>query len=71
MSYLVTAYDYKNLNGFEMRIENSVTRVTVRHHEAHLVMPNSYPSDGIFNSHRQSLWIIFLAYSSFDIYIYA
>ena len=31
--------------GCEVRIENSVTRVTVRHHEAflNLVMPNSYP----------------------------
>ena len=35
-----------------VRIENSVTRVTVRHHEAFRVMPNSYPSDGIFNLHR-------------------
>ena len=26
-----------------MRIENSVTRVTVRHHKACRVMPNSYP----------------------------
>ena len=30
-------------NGREVRIENSVTRVTVRHHEAYRVMPNSYP----------------------------
>ena len=34
-----------------MRIENSVTRITVRHHWASLVMPNSYPSNGIFNPH--------------------
>ena len=30
-------------NGCEVRIENSVTRVTVRHHETSRVMPNSYP----------------------------
>ena len=29
--------------GCEVRIENSVTRVTVRQHEACRVMPNSYP----------------------------
>ena len=30
-------------NGCEVLIENSVMRVTVRHHEACRVMPNSYP----------------------------
>ena len=30
------------LNGSEVRIENSVTRVTVQHHEACWVMTNSY-----------------------------
>ena len=35
-------------NGCEVLVENSVTRVTVRRHEAGRVMPNSYPSDGIF-----------------------
>ena len=30
-------------NGCEVRIENSVTRVTVRLHEAYRVMPNTYP----------------------------
>ena len=30
-------------------------RVTVRHHEACRVMPNSYPSDGIFNLHRRTV----------------
>ena len=30
-------------NGCEVRTENSVTRVTVRHREACLVMPNNYP----------------------------
>ena len=38
-------------NGCEVQIENSVTRVTVRHHEASIVMSNSYPRDGIFNQH--------------------
>ena len=35
--------EYKNLNGREVRIENSVLRVTVRHHEACRVMPSIYP----------------------------
>ena len=35
-------------NGCEVLIENSVSRVTVRHHEA-------YPSDGIFNLHRRTI----------------
>ena len=30
-------------------------RVTVRHHEACLVMPNSYPSDRIFNLHLTTI----------------
>ena len=36
-------------------IENSVTRVTVRIHPASLVMPNSYPRDGIFNQHLTTI----------------
>ena len=51
-------------NGFEVRIENSVMRVTARHHEARRVTEFSIRTE-------QLLWIIFLAYSSFDIYIYA
>ena len=35
--YIITTF-----NGCELQIENSVTRVTVRHHEACRVMPNSY-----------------------------
>ena len=38
-------------NGCEVLTENSVMRVTVRHHKACRVMPNSYPSNGIFNLH--------------------
>ena len=34
----------RTFNGCEVRIENSVTRVTVRHHKACQVMPNSYPA---------------------------
>ena len=41
--------------GCEVQIENSVTRVTVRQHKACRVMPNSYPSDEIFNSHRRTI----------------
>ena len=29
--------------------------VTVRHHSASLVMPNSYPCDGIFNQHLTTI----------------
>ena len=38
-------------NGSSVQIENSVSHVTVRHHSASLVMPDSYPRDGIFNQH--------------------
>ena len=52
-------------NGCEVLIENSVKRVTVRHHVPCRVMPNSYSSDGIFNLHRRTImdsfsWILFL-----------
>ena len=53
----------KIFNGCEVRIEDSAMRITIRHHSLkkpslgisvrhHLashVMPNSYPRDGIFN----------------------
>ena len=44
-----------------MRIENFVTRVTVRHHKACRVMPNSYPSWRNFqfapkNHHKFFFW---------------
>ena len=42
-------------NGCEVLIENSVTRVTVRHHEACRVMPNSYSSDGIFSLYGRTI----------------
>ena len=41
----------KIFNGCEVQIENSVTRVTVRHHEARRVMPNSYPQVTEFSNH--------------------
>ena len=47
-------------NGCEVQIEKSVTRVTVRQHEACRVMPNSYWSDRTFNSHR---WTILVSFS--------
>ena len=44
------AYARKRIhNGSSVQIENSVTRVTVRHHSASLMMPNNYPRDGIIN----------------------
>ena len=42
-------------NGSSMQNENSVTRVTARHHSASLVMPNSYPRDGIFSQYLTSI----------------
>ena len=42
-------------NGPSVQIENSVTQVTVRHHSASLVMPNSYHRDGIFNQHLTTI----------------
>ena len=39
-------------NDCDVRIENSVTRVTVWHHEA---CRAAMPSDGIFNSHRTTI----------------
>ena len=69
--------EYKNLYGCEVRIEISVTRVTVRHHETCRVMPNIYPNDGIFNSHRRTImdsfsWIHFLRklYLNFHMHCY-
>ena len=55
------SWEYKN--GCEVLIENSVTRVTVRHHEACRVMPNSYPSDGIFNLHRRTIMDFFFLHT--------
>ena len=55
-------------NGYSVQLENSVTRVTVRHHSASLVMLNSYPRDGIFNQHlttiKDSYMLIFLCVHS-------
>ena len=42
-------------NGFEVLIKNSITWVTARHHSTNLVMPYSYPCDGIFNQHLTTL----------------
>ena len=42
-------------NVCEVLVEYSVMRVTVRHHEACRVMPNSYPSDGICILHRRTI----------------
>ena len=50
LSYIVQTI--RMFNGCMVLIENSVTRVTVLHHEACRVMPNRYPSDGIFSLHR-------------------
>ena len=58
------------LNGREVRIENSVTRITFRHHEACGVMPNRLSRKSEFSIRTsQPLWILFLGYSSFDNYM--
>ena len=41
-------------NGCEVRIENSITRVTVLHHEDSCSRTVN-PSDGIFNSHQTTI----------------
>ena len=42
-------------NDSSVQIENSVTRVNVRRHLASLVIPNSYPCDGIFYPHLTTI----------------
>ena len=42
-------------NGSSVQIENSVIQVTARYHSASLMMPNSYPHDGIFNQHLTTI----------------
>ena len=57
-AYQPTRAENRNIrifNGHEVLIENSITRVTVQHHEACRVMPNGYPSDGIFNLHLTAI----------------
>ena len=42
-------------NSSSVQIENSVTWVPAWHHLASLVMPSSYPHDGIFNQHLTTI----------------
>ena len=46
--------------------------ITVRHHSARLVMPNSYPRDGIFNQHLTTIKDSYILLLSFGraLYIY-
>ena len=67
-------YTIRILNGCEVLIQSSVTRVTVQHHEACRVMPHSYPSDGIFNLHPITIMdsyscIVFLRHLHIDLNI--
>ena len=56
MQFSKEQYARKRINnGYSVQIENSVTRVTVRHHLANLVMPNSYARDGIFSQHLTTI----------------
>ena len=68
--HYIKGYIIKNIrifNGCVVRIDNSVTRATVWHHEACQVMSNSYPKWQKFSiSNEQPLWIPILAYPSFD-----
>ena len=49
-------------NGCSVRIENSATRETVRHHPASFVMQNSYPRDVMFNPHLTHMKILIVPY---------
>ena len=62
---VIYMYNIRIFNGCEVWIEYSVTRVTVRHHEACRVMQNSYLSDRISICTEEPLWILFHAYTSF------
>ena len=42
--------EYKNFTLCEVQTENSVPRVSVRHHEACRVMPNSCPRNRFFSA---------------------
>ena len=53
-------------DGSLVRIENSVTQVTVQHYSASLLMTNSYSRDGIFNPH---LTTIKDSYSAWPIFV--
>ena len=61
INHLVSMSQHTNIrifNGCVVRVENSVKRVTVRHHEAHRMIPNSnqvIPSDGFLNQHQRSI----------------
>ena len=59
----VPSHSIRVLSGCEVRIENAVTRVIVRHHEACRV------KEFLIRT-AQTLWILFLAYTSFDKYMY-
>ena len=39
----------------ELKIPSLRIHVTVRHHSGSLMMPNSYPRDGIFNQHLTTI----------------
>ena len=49
--YIPCKKNIRIFNGCAVQIENSVTRVTVRHHSARTIIP----SEGIFNSHRTAI----------------
>ena len=40
---LMKTQNIRTFDGYEVRIENSVARITVQHYSASLMMPNSYP----------------------------
>ena len=42
-------------NGSSVQIENSISRITVLRHSTSLVLPNSFPRDGIFNQHLTTI----------------
>ena len=60
---LHTSFIISVFNGSEVRIENSVTTVTVQHHEACRVMPTVILSEGTFNLHQRTIMDIFFLHT--------
>ena len=60
----------RSFNGCEVRIENSVTRVTVQHQEAGRVMPKNYPEWWNFPFAPKSHYGFFFLYIRFLLRLY-
>ena len=47
-------------NGCAVQLKIPSLGITIRHHSASLVMPNSYPRDGIFNTHLTTIKVSYM-----------